>query len=48
MSKRLRDIPTSCRMFDKAISELKYIESILEPETWKSIEREIFAAMGYI
>jgi len=48
MSKRLRDIPTSCRMFDKAISELKYIESILEPETWKSIEREIFAAMEYI
>jgi len=41
MSKRLSDIPTSCKMFDKAIDELKYIERLVEPEIWKSFEREI-------
>lgn len=48
MSKRLRDIPTSCKMFDSAISELKYIERIVEPEVWKEIEKEINAAIEYI
>jgi len=48
MSKRLRDIPTSCPMFDKAIEELKYIERLVEPEIWNSFEREIAAAIDYI
>lgn len=48
MSKRLRDIPTSCPMFDKAIAELRLIEGLVDEDVWRSIKNEIACAIDYI
>jgi len=46
MSKRLRDIPTSCPMFDKAIKILENLS--LEESVYESIKDEIESVIDYI
>lgn len=48
MSRWLRDIPTSCKMFDKAILELKDIETNVDIEVWETIRKNIEYAIDYI
>lgn len=48
MAKRLKDIPTSCRMFDKAISSLDNIKQVVDTDVWDTIEVYIEYAKGYI
>lgn len=46
MSKRLRDIPTSCPMFDKAINILENLN--LDEEIYESVKYEIDTVIDYI
>jgi Asp-tRNA(Asn)/Glu-tRNA(Gln) amidotransferase C subunit len=46
MSKRLSDIPTSCPMFDKAISILENLN--LDEEVYESIKNDINTVIDYI
>ena len=46
MSKRLRDIPTSCPMFDKAISILENLN--LDEEVYETVKYEIDTVIDYI
>lgn len=48
MSKRLKNIPTSCPMFDKAIAELEYIERLVEKDVWEDIKKSISTAIDCI
>jgi len=46
MSKRLRDIPTTCPMFDKAIKILENLS--LDEETYEQVKYEIDSVIDWI
>ena len=46
MSKRLRDIPTSCPMFDKAIKILENLN--LDEEVYEAVKNDIDTVIDYI
>jgi phage host-nuclease inhibitor protein Gam len=46
MSKRLRDIPTSCPMFDKAISILENLN--LDEKVYEAVKNDIDTVIDYI
>lgn len=46
MSRRLRDIPTSCPMFDKAINILENLN--LDEEVYEAVKNDIDTVIDYI